>query len=161
MENTCKELSSFSCKPIKRCNVRMRYHTYRCVLAERSGTHMEASTSALNWEGTRSKRAWTSPGMPSWPHAAIWSSPLLGLIKTMQPASARKFLNSIIFSSLVGLKRDPWWGLKDIRLILQGMPLTRSTSLFASSILQRETYSFEMKIAMYKLNVFEHTNGGQ
>lgn len=101
-----------------------------------SDNHIATWVAVLNFSGTRSMGAWISPGLPSWPQAAIWSSPLLGRKKTTHRASAKQFLNSIIFSSLVGLKWDPLWGLNDMRLILHGMPWTRSASLLASSMLQ-------------------------
>lgn len=97
----------------------------------------EASSSATwNLGGTLSRGAWISPGLPSWPQAAIWSSPLLSRRNTTHPASPSLLRNSIIFSSLVALKFDPQCGLNDIRLILQGMPWTRLINLLASSALQ-------------------------
>lgn len=81
--------------------------------------------------------AWMLPGSPSWPQAAILSSPRLSLKKTTSPASARILRNSIIFSSGVGLNREPEWGLNEMRLILHGIPRTSSISLFASSKLSK------------------------
>lgn len=98
--------------------------------------HTEIFNAVWNCFGTRSNGAWIAPGFPSWPQAAIWSSPRLGRKKTVHPASAKTFRNSIIFASLVGWNWDPVWGLNEIRLILHGMPSIRSISLFASSMLQ-------------------------
>lgn len=97
----------------------------------------ETSITLWNCSGTRSKGAWIAPGLPSWPQAAIWSSPLLSRMKTVQPPSAKRFRNSTILSSLVGLNWEPLWGLNEMRLILHGIPWTRSASLFASSLLQK------------------------
>lgn len=100
--------------------------------------HAELPTTIWNCSGTRSNGAWMVPGLPNWPHAAIWSSPLLSRKKTMHPAAANIFRNSIILSSLVGLNNDPLCGLNEMRLILQGIPFTSSISLFASSLLHKK-----------------------
>lgn len=115
-----------------------------------------ASNAAWNWVGTRSNGAWISPGIPSCPQAAIWSSPLLHLQKTTHPASARMFRNSIIVFLLLDLNRDPEWGLKEMRLILQGIPLTRSTNLLASSTLSwwKFGFRFSTSIQWQKLNTY-------
>lgn len=99
-------------------------------------SHSKTNHEAIrNLGGGRSRGGWISPGSPSWPQAAILSSPLLDLIKTTHPPSARMLRNSIISSSLVGLNWDPWWGLKVSRFILQGIPRTSSIILVASSLL--------------------------
>lgn len=109
----------------------------------------ELPTAIWNCSGTRSNGAWMLPGLPNWPQAAIWSSPLLSRKNTAHPAAANVFRNSIILSSLVGLKNDPLCGLNEMRLILQGMPFTSPISLFASSSLHkrlRQKTTLSMKI---------------
>jgi hypothetical protein len=119
-------------------------------LCSRNLNHVELPTAIWNCWGTRSIGAWMVPGLPNWPHAAIWSSPLLGLKRTTHPASASIFRNSIILSSLVGLKKDPLCGLNVMRLTLQGIPFTSSISLFASSLLHYR--SSKMKIIVFTQN---------
>lgn len=116
--------------------------------------YAETSITLWNCSGTRSKGAWIVPGLPSWPQAAIWSSPLLSRKKTVQPASAKRFRNSIILSSLVGLNREPLWGLNEMRLILHGMPLTRLISRLASSLLQKVINAeSQTKTSTYTINI--------
>lgn len=115
-----------------------------------------ASNAAWNWVGTRSNGAWISPGLPSCPQAAIWSSPLLHLQKTTHPASARMFRNSIIVFLLLDLNRDPEWGLKEMRLILQGIPLTRSINLLASSTLSWWKFRFRLSTSIQWQVKYKH-----
>ena len=54
-------------------------------------------------------------GLPSWPHAAISSSPRESRMVQMRPAWMSTDLNSSTCSIVDGLKRVPWKGLNMIR----------------------------------------------